>query len=531
MTRYVRFGPSRSPERFLLTEFGNTDGGVDAAKARGSRKLETFDSRGKAYKLELTSGDLAVLAMFLNAAPGAVFSNSNIVDAVKTARSIPNRSSKDQAEPNLDQIARRVVGRLRRCFVESKSAKLRKKVSHFNERRHLLGSPDDPILTEQGNGYIFMYVVADPSESVRLEPKSRRPYQAKDRAPLRNLSSLEAAQCAVMAPDFRLDADSLRKLIQLEEEGWTLSHDSGYYSSLIMGFALLKSGPTVSLRNRSRFNNLMRLARRPVAESMAAKWIAGRAHLAWTSILVDPMQKLKEKEEAYELFAGIDAVSSDHLRMPLLLPGASQEYEADELEHIDRAFANDPLVRKIVIPHRYIGSSAVILAEHLGLDGKQYLEDSIRHCKEVEKHHSADSAPRLNADLLQIGTRTILQAATSRRSGHASLIQTTSRLIERITTAAGIGLISKHKEHEWIANCHACSAVAKASGREYVEHIDDLICEVGFLTQGLGQIPDFLRIDPIYRLAFDAKTLGQLDDVLTQLQRRDGGPSGGNSSM
>jgi transcriptional regulator with XRE-family HTH domain len=337
---------------------------------------------------------------------------------------------------------------------------------------------------------------------------------------LKEMGGLKAMQCDVIAPDFVLDDSTLATLVELEDKFWNADEESGRYASLIVGYALLKAGPEISRKYRSRFNKLSRVVEERTPESMAAKWIVARALLSWTSLLPDPEQRYRETKRAYDLFALIAPVSADELRMEVLLPGSKQEYDPEQLIHIDPTYGNDPLVRAIILPHRYMSAAAVALAEQMTSERENHLRAALRHCNEVEKYVPGESAPRLNADLLRLDALALRYNNAGRRDRQQrELLSTANGLIKRIQRAETQYVVSSQKANEWIANCHACLIVAKRYGHECGEQIEELVRRLKILAAGTGGVPDFLNIDPIYRLAIDIEIPGQMEDVLAELRR------------
>ena len=74
--------------------------------------------------------------------------------------------------------------------------------------------------------------------------------------------------------------------------------------------------------------------------------------------------------------------------------------------------------------------------------------------------------------------------------------------------------LSAAKSNEWLAHCKACHTILKAERSE-----DDLPSRLATLVKGIGVVPDFLMVDPVYKLALDAKHLGHFEDVLRELKK------------
>ena len=341
--------------------------------------------------------------------------------------------------------------------------------------------------------------------------------QTGNRQKLLKESQLEGLQDKVMAPDFVLSDTMLNCLLAAQDEYRDAEKESGHYASLILGYALLKAGPEKCQLHRSDFNSLLRLAQKDLPVSMAAKWIAGRAHLVWASKAKTVEDKHRETEAAHKMFNEIEVLSGNELAMPILLPGARQEYDEDELYNIGWTSKNDPLIRGVKKPARYIAATALALAGPYQDDPEDHRGKAISQSVEIIEHTLPNTPMWLNATLLELDARALKDYYTHDRAERRNLLKKARDFSSCISQTGNN--ISKEKKSEWLANCDACRALAIVGGNEGTDSIKQLRASLKDLVLNLKRIPDFLRIDPVYRVAFDSQDGIGFEEALRELER------------
>ena len=329
-------------------------------------------------------------------------------------------------------------------------------------------------------------------------------------------SQLEGLQDKVMAPDFVLN-DAMRNcLLVAQDEYRDAEKESGHYASLVLGYALLKGGPDKCQLHRSDFNSVIRLAQKDLPVSMAAKWIAGRAHLVWASMAETSEAKLRETEAAHNMFNEIQVLSDNELAMPILLPGARQEYDEDELYKIGCTSKNDPLIRGIKKPKRYMAATALALAGPDQEDPKDHRGKAISQSVEILSKTLPNSPLWLNAKLLKLDASALKDYFSRHRDERKDLLIEADNLSSCILQSGNS--ISQVKKSEWLANCDACRALAIVGGKEGTDSIKQLRASLKDLVILLKRVPDFLKIDPVYRVAFDSQDGIDFKEALRELE-------------
>ena len=123
----------------------------------------------------------------------------------------------------------------------------------------------------------------------------------------------------------------------------------------------------------------------------------------------------------------------------------------------------------------------------------------------------------LNATLLRLDARALKDYFTHDRGEPKNLLNE-ARDLRRDISQAGSN-ISKAKRSEWLANCDACRALAIVGGNEGIDSIKQLRASLKDLVFTLHRVPDFLQIDPVYRVAFDSQEGIGFEDALRELEK------------
>ena len=324
---------------------------------------------------------------------------------------------------------------------------------------------------------------------------------------------LKTMQGYVLEQPFVLDKATYALLRDAEYQCLRTADESGRYASIILCYALLKAGPETSSLYRADFARMLYIHSGHTPERMAALWIAGRAHLSWMATTAEVIERRKEAELADKYLCGIEIVPENTLRMPVLLPGLQQEMSSNKLIQLDSAPPNEPLAREIVVPHRYIAATAVALAELNRSEQTNYLRKAEKHCQERRNECESKSTLTMNVQLLERDADAFLCSNNRLKATEKVKSITKAENLEQRIRASD--QLSVAKSAEWIAHCKACLALLSTTRGD-----EDLVNHILRLAEILKRVPDFLTIDPVYRLALNAEQPGLFDAVMKELHAK-----------
>ena len=272
-------------------------------------------------------------------------------------------------------------------------------------------------------------------------------------------------------------------------------------AACLFAYALQKFGVVARPEHAPLVVRLARLAHaksRAEPEVMAVRWILGRARLAEAAAMDLPLYAQRAlTERALNCFSHVHEAELDH---PILLPGILNEYP-DELLVDRHPFDVDPPVQKIHPPYRYQTATAAALIR---------LEPQRAHYHRANVEHTAGILIQTHPDasLAQLNVAISVAAATALDRREALTTHDREigyRLINRINASVRDCGLSKRKWREWLACSHAMNAIfadteddAFAEVAQMVTHLRTLFTE-SYRTS----LPDFARVDAVYRCAFD----------------------------
>ena len=269
----------------------------------------------------------------------------------------------------------------------------------------------------------------------------------------------------------------------------------------LFAYALQKFGVVAHPEHASLVVRLAQLARCKNCEEpeiMAVRWILGRVRLAEAAVKdLSPSLQHVFTDRALNCFNHIREVELNH---PVLLPGILVEYPNEFF--VDRhPLDADPPVRRIHPPYRYQMATAAAL---IRLDPKrtQHHGDNIEQIAiTLIRTHPEAPLAHLNGEL-SVAAATALGCKSSltaydREIGH--------RLIDRIHASVRDHGLSTRKSREWLAASHAVNALLADSEHEAREETARMVAQLKilFANSYRTSLPDFMRVDAVYRRAFD----------------------------
>ena len=271
---------------------------------------------------------------------------------------------------------------------------------------------------------------------------------------------------------------------------------------LLYGYALLKAGRIHNPEHRAITVRLRAFAESSLNEGMAARWLLGRIYLfkASRENVPEPVQ-IALITEAHDLFSKIEAVTLDK---PVLLPGILQEYSQEHYQN-DPDLDVDPLTTKLFRPSRYRSSATASLSNLLAKDADQLLERAFHEAEELHATHPDAEGPRLNAALSSTAAFSMRKWRTHEKATEIAVAA--ESLMVSISSLRSKRRLSNRKAHEWMALSNAILAVTTKHGDSYEHAMTALEQEIGhmFRESGRTELPDFLFIDPLYRIALEGR--------------------------
>lgn len=328
-------------------------------------------------------------------------------------------------------------------------------------------------------------------------------------------SCLERLEDEIRSPHYKLEISEIE---HVEKKYWTCGSQLRYYASLAKAFAVLKAGPEECVKNKGSLASLYRAADDAVEESVPARWLAGRIQLSIASQRVEKGNRIYHIKQALSLLSSIPADrDAVRLRRPVLLPGVRQEFSEEEfIGDIDRDM--HPYVARVSCPHRYIAATAVMLG--CMFPGESYLDNARRHCNMILNSKRRAPAASINGQIIELIIKSVARSE-QRRKGESvrGLERQIEKQIEAINSAEAAGTIDELKKTEWVASCHALLALVSADRSDVLFATAEVVNSLKKLTRLKGAVPDYIALDPIYRLAIDGSEPGWFEECLRELGR------------
>jgi hypothetical protein len=273
--------------------------------------------------------------------------------------------------------------------------------------------------------------------------------------------------------------------------------------ALLRAYALLKKGEISRPENRHVTSTLETFVKNSTSdEVMAARWLLGRIYLSTTSDDgTSDVDRYDLTSAALHHFAKISYVQ---LKNPVLLPGITQEYQQD---HYDAQPSRDvdPVTTQIFLPFRYRSAATVSLAVLSGKYAPTHLERAMHEGAEIHSVHPGADAPRLNTKLTTNTAGMLLSLI--RNENVNPIASDTEAIMRSVDDLRSLNKLSGHKAHEWMALCCANLAILTAKGETHENALSRLERELAKMMKASGRVdlPDFLFIDPSYRIALEGR--------------------------
>lgn len=295
------------------------------------------------------------------------------------------------------------------------------------------------------------------------------------------------------------------------------------YTYLALSYFFLKAGPAYWQRypqeyRQARNRLLLMCSRKKGPWKMPAYWTLARWLLAEVPSANSRSQAVQLTRQAHRLFGRVRPGSLPH---QVLLPGVPQEFLPDEYEFATPDF--DPVVDRIVIPHRYLATTRLNIAALSKFADRTYAHDISTYLAASGRLRVDAPRLRLNAMLVNIMTRCVSAAVGNEIGQIDSLDDQIKQARDGIEEAYAADDLSYGKKLEWQAALSASCACLTRSDRDHEDAFDEMLRNIQRYCRYTNRddqrgIPDWLLNDPAYQTAAARKGPGSFAEIILGLQ-------------